>query len=190
MAVAVVRHILRFSPDVSSAFVLRLLPRASSRALLTGRGRLWPATIGARGVARLPREGDMATPGGLLRPICVFYRADRVRRPQTALPVRAIGVDDGWCDAPFHAAYNRFVHHPFPVSAERLWRADHAYDLCVVLDFNVWPGSHGRGSAIFLHLMHDDGRPTAGCIAMREADLRQLLRRLRPGEGIMVAGTS
>ena len=135
----------------------------------------------------MPQEGDMATPAGLLRPTCVLYRADRVRRPECALPVRAIAVDDGWCDAPFHAAYNRFVRHPFPVSAERLWREDRAYDLCVVLDFNVWPRSQGRGSAIFLHLMHDDMRPTAGCLAMHARDLRLFLRLLRPGDGIGVA---
>ena len=128
----------------------------------------------------------MATPAGSLRPVLVFHRTDRVRRPHTLLPVRAIGINDGWCDTPFHAAYNRFVRHPFPVSAERLWREDGAYDLCVVLDFNIGPRAHGRGSAIFLHLMHDDGRPTAGCIAMREADLRRFLQLVHPGEAIAV----
>ena len=169
-----------------TGFTLRRLPGAFSRALLLGRGHSWQVTIGARGVAQLPREGDMATPLARLRPLCVLYRADRVRRPRTALPTRAIAPEDGWCDAPHHPAYNRFVRHPFPVSAERLWREDHAYDLCVVLDFNIWPRAQGRGSAIFLHLMHDDGRPTAGCIAMRAADLHRLLQILRPGEAIAV----
>ncbi len=135
----------------------------------------------------MPREGDMATPAGLLRPVCVLYRADRVKRPCTALPVRAVGTDDGWCDAPFHPSYNRFVRHPFPASAERLWRQDRAYDLCVVLDFNVWPRAQGRSSAIFLHLAHENDRPTAGCIAMRRTHLEQLLGILRPGWGILVA---
>ncbi len=135
----------------------------------------------------MPREGDMATPVGMLRPVCILYRADRVSRPRTALPVRAIAADDGWCDMPFHTAYNRFVQHPFSASAEHLWRNDRAYDLCVVLDFNIWPRVQGRSSAIFLHLMHDDGRPTAGCIAMREQDMRHFLCLLRPGEAIAVA---
>ncbi len=160
---------------------------ARSQALLCGRGERWRVAIGARGLAHVPREGDMATPAALLRPLCVLYRADRTRRPASALPVRPIHHADGWCDAPFHAAYNRFVRHPFPASAEHLWREDHAYDLCVVLDFNIRPRAQGRGSAIFLHLMHDDDRPTAGCIAMREADLRRFLRLLRPGEAIAVA---
>ncbi len=154
--------------------------------MLTGSGQHWPVVIGERGIAHFPREGDMATPAGVLRPSCVLYRADRVRRPRTALPVRAIALWDGWCDAPFHPAYNRFVRHPFPASAERLWRRDHAYDLCVVLDFNILPRAQGRGSAIFLHLMHDDNRPTAGCIAMRRGHLEHLLAVLEPGQGILV----
>ena len=170
-----------------AAFLLRRLPGALHRAVLTGRGHSWQVTIGARGVTHDPREGDMATPAACLRPVLVFYRTDRVSRPHTLLPVRAVGINDGWCDAPHHPAYNRFVQHPFPVSAERLWREDRAYDLCVVLDFNVWPRAQARGSAIFLHLMHDDRRPTAGCIAMRREHLEALLGLLHPGQGIVVA---
>ncbi len=128
----------------------------------------------------------MATPAAALRPVCVLYRADRVRRPDTCLMTRPIMPDDGWCDAPHHPDYNRFIRHPFPASAERLWRTDHAYDLLAVLDFNLHPRMQGRSSAIFLHLMHDDARPTAGCIAMHEHHLRQLLRLLPPGGGIKV----
>ncbi len=148
--------------------------------------RGWRVVLGARGVARVPREGDRATPAGWLRPVAVLFRADRVVRPRCSLPVRAIGPEDGWCDAPGHPLYNRFVHHPFAASAERLWREDHAYDLLAVLDFNLHPRASGRGSAIFLHLMHDDARPTAGCIAMRPAALRRFLEHLAPGVGIVV----
>ncbi len=146
----------------------------------------WPVVIGARGITHFPKEGDLATPAAPLRPVCVLYRGDRVARPATCLPVQTLRPQDGWCDAPGHALYNRFVRHPFTASAEHLWREDHAYDLLVVLDFNVHPRCQGRSSAIFLHLMHDDGRPTAGCLAMDERDLRQLLGRLHPGAAIRV----
>ncbi len=128
----------------------------------------------------------MATPRGLLRPVAVLFRPDRLGRPRTALPVRPIRPDDRWCDAPGHPLYNRFVRHPLSGGAERLWRDDHAYDLLVVLDFNIHPRAMARGSAIFLHLMHHDARPTAGCIAMTEAHLRQLLEKISPGAGILV----
>jgi L,D-peptidoglycan transpeptidase YkuD (ErfK/YbiS/YcfS/YnhG family) len=36
----------------------------------------------------------------------IFYRADRVPAPRTALPLRALAPDDGWCDAPGDPNYN------------------------------------------------------------------------------------
>ena len=36
----------------------------------------------------------------------------------------------------------------------------------------------GKGSAIFLHLAHEDFRPTAGCIAVSFETMRHLLPRL------------
>ena len=63
--------------------------------------------------------------------------------------------DNGWCDAPGDANYNRPVRHPYPASTESLWRDDHLYDLIVVLDCNIHPRIKGRGSAIFLHVARE-----------------------------------
>ena len=54
-------------------------------------------------------------------------------------------------------------------------------DIIGVLDWNIWPRSLGRGSAIFLHLARPDHGPTAGCIALDMPDMRRLLLHLRPG---------
>ncbi len=105
----------------------------------------------------------------------VLYRADRVARPRTLLPVSPIGPNDGWCDDPRDRNYNRPVRLPYPAGHEQMWRKDHLYDLVVVLGYNDGPRSRGRGSAIFMHLAAPDFAPTAGCIALREADLRSLL---------------
>jgi L,D-peptidoglycan transpeptidase YkuD (ErfK/YbiS/YcfS/YnhG family) len=45
----------------------------------------------------------------------------------------------------------------------------------VVLDFNIHPRARNLGSAIFMHIMHDDAFPTAGCIALERAHLQRLL---------------
>ena len=166
--------------------ILRAPCAGKSEAWLRLGARRWPVMLGRRGISHIPREGDLATPAGKLTPVCVFYRAGRATRPRTALTLHPLNPDDGWCDAPYHPLYNRFVRFPFAAGAERLWREDHAYDLLVVLDFNVHPRAQGRSSAIFLHLMHDDQRPTAGCIAMHEQHLRELLRHLAPGSTIFV----
>ncbi len=76
----------------------------------------------ARGAGRASARATAPRRSGLWRLRAVLYRPDRVRRPRTHLPVRAIRQRDGWCDAPADRNYNRPVRHPYPASAERLWR--------------------------------------------------------------------
>jgi L,D-peptidoglycan transpeptidase YkuD (ErfK/YbiS/YcfS/YnhG family) len=146
-----------------------------------------PCALGRGGRRAGKREGDGATPLGTWRVRDVLYRADRVRRPGTMLPIRQIAVDDGWCDAPGDRNYNRPVRHPYPASAERLWREDGLYDIVVVLDYNLCPRIRGKGSAIFLHVARPGYRPTEGCIALRKEHLLRLLARLAPGALIRTA---
>jgi len=134
------------------------------------------------------REGDGATPAGAWRVRCVLYRADRVRHPRTALAIQAMRPDDGWCDAPADRNYNRLVKHPYPASAERLWRADGLYDVLVVLDYNERPRVRGGGSAIFVHVARPDYAPTEGCIALARRHLERLLERLGRRTALSVAG--
>jgi L,D-peptidoglycan transpeptidase YkuD (ErfK/YbiS/YcfS/YnhG family) len=82
---------------------------------------------------------------------------------------------DGWCDHPFDRNYNRPVRHPYPASAEALWRVDDLYDVVGVLGHNHRPRVHGAGSAVFLHLACADFAPTAGCVALRRRDILRLL---------------
>jgi len=103
------------------------------------------------------------------------------------LPVRPIDRDYGWCDAPGDRNYNRLVRHPYPASAERLWRPDALYDVVVVLDHNVRPRVRGHGSAIFMHVARPGYAPTEGCIALRREHLLVLLSRLGPGGMLRIA---
>jgi L,D-peptidoglycan transpeptidase YkuD (ErfK/YbiS/YcfS/YnhG family) len=118
--------------------------------------------------------------------MAVLYRPDRTPRPPTRLPVRPIRPDDGWCDAPADRNYNRPVRHPYPVSAERLWRDDELYDLVVVLSHNTRPRVRGAGSAVFMHVAGAGFRPTEGCIALRRPHLVRLLERVGAGACIFV----
>lgn len=135
-------------------------------------------SIGRGGVIPAPekREGDGASPLGKWRLKRVFYRADRLDRPDTSLPVAPLKETDGWCDAADHPLYNRAVSLPFAASHEKLWREDHAYDVIVELAHNDSPVIAGLGSAIFFHLAHDDGRPTEGCVAVSLADMLSALK--------------
>lgn len=136
--------------------------------------------LGPAGVALDKREGDGATPIGAFAIRRALYRPDRLTAPQTRLPVAPITQADGWCDAPDDPQYNRPVVLPYPASAERMWRDDHLYDVCVILGHNDDPPTPGAGSAIFFHLAHDDYRATEGCIAVARADMLRLLKTLGP----------
>ena len=139
------------------------------------RSRSVRAALGRTGVYGGKREGDGATPAGVLPLRQVLYRPDRVASPACAVPVQALRPSDGWCDDPAHADYNRLVQLPLDGSAEALWRDDPLYDIIGVLGWNDAPVHAGLGSAIFLHLARTDFRPTDGCIALALDDLRAVL---------------
>src|SRR4051794_23429720 len=95
--------------------------------------------LGRSGIRRDKREGDGGTPAGTWSIRHVLYRDDRIARPETGLPVQAITLHDGWCDAPDDPQYNRPITLPYHASAEQLWRADHLYDLVAVVGYNDAP---------------------------------------------------
>jgi L,D-peptidoglycan transpeptidase YkuD (ErfK/YbiS/YcfS/YnhG family) len=142
---------------------------------LMWRGRRVRCALGQGGLGADKREGDGATPEGCFPLRRVMYRADRVDRPLTALPVRTLRADDGWCDDPDDRRYNGLVRIPCAAGHEVLWRADEIYDVLVVLGFNDDPVIPGRGSAIFLHVARPDYAPTGGCVAVALPDLLSLL---------------
>jgi len=147
----------------------------TAKGQLTFQGRIYPCVLGRSGIVADKHEGDGGTPVGCFPLRRLLYRPDRLARPETALPVQAISPDDGWCDDPSHADYNRPVRLPHPASCEQLWREDHLYDLVVVLGHNDDPPIPGLGSAIFMHLARPDREPTQGCIALDCENLLELL---------------
>jgi L,D-peptidoglycan transpeptidase YkuD (ErfK/YbiS/YcfS/YnhG family) len=138
-------------------------------------GQMFRAALGRGGVRADKREGDGATPAGVMALRRVFYRAGRGAIPACAVPIEPTAPDDGWCDDPAHADYNQMVRLPHDGRCEELWRGDGVYDLVGVLGWNDAPVVRGRGSAIFLHVARPDFSPTEGCVALALADLRRVL---------------
>jgi L,D-peptidoglycan transpeptidase YkuD (ErfK/YbiS/YcfS/YnhG family) len=151
-------------------------------------GRRVTCVLGRGGVkpALDKREGDGATPLGTWPIRRLLYRPDRTPPPRTGLPVHAIQPHEGWCDAPEDPFYNRPVRLPYPASAEALWRQDRVYDLICVLGHNDDPPVAHLGSAIFLHLVQPDRRPTEGCVALALDDMLSLLALARPGDSLAI----
>ncbi|HVJ53663.1 MAG TPA: L,D-transpeptidase family protein [Aliidongia sp.] len=149
-------------------------------------GRRLRCAIGRSGISAAKREGDGATPIGAWACRSLYYRPDRLSRPETGLAVHALTPTDGWCDAPEDPAYNRPVTLPYPAGCESLWREDHVYDLIVPLGYNDDPVVPGLGSAIFLHLARPGYAPTEGCVALAPDDLMAFLARADGSARIVV----
>jgi L,D-peptidoglycan transpeptidase YkuD (ErfK/YbiS/YcfS/YnhG family) len=166
--------------------------RVSGRAAHLARLRFGmvslPCRIGRTGITHTKREGDGATPAGVLRVVQGFWRADRRLPPRSGVPLKPIRTSDGWCDAPENRNYNRLVRLPYPASAEEMARKDHQYDVVLELDWNRSPRVRGHGSAIFLHLMKPEKTGTAGCIALERNRIDYLLALLSKRTRIIVRG--
>jgi len=137
-------------------------------------GCTYPCTIGKGGITSNKREGDGATPRGTHRIVGMFFRPDRMAKPNTwAIP---IGPNDLWSDDMNDVDYNHHVKRPYPHSHEVLRRADPLYDLVMITDWN-WPDAvSGQGSAIFIHQYRRAGFPTEGCIGLRRDYLHAIAR--------------
>jgi L,D-peptidoglycan transpeptidase YkuD (ErfK/YbiS/YcfS/YnhG family) len=117
----------------------------------------------------------------------LLFRPDRIlRTPLTGLPLRGLRPEDGWCDDPGDALYNRPVKLPFPARTEALWREDGIYDLIVVLGYNDDPPEPGKGSAIFLHVARPDFSPTEGCVAVGREDLLAIVAGAGTGSWVVI----
>ncbi|WP_171132223.1 L,D-transpeptidase family protein [Ruegeria sp. HKCCA6707] len=147
-------------------------------------GRMFPCSIGKGGLSNEKREGDGATPIGVLHIVGMLYRPDRLAQPTSW--AKPIGPGDFWSDDSRDVAYNHWVRAPYPHSHEKLRRADPLYDLVLLTDWN-WPNAvPGCGSAIFLHQWRRRGYPTEGCLAFRRNHLRWIARHVSPGTRVIV----
>ncbi|MFN0265107.1 L,D-transpeptidase [Tepidamorphus sp. 3E244] len=168
-------------------------PDAPTRGTLEAGGRTYDVALGRGGIVADKREGDGGTPAGKYLLRRAFYRADRVAKLKTGLPLRAITPLDGWSDDPADKDYNCLVTHPTEgeraLSAERMWRDDDIYDVVIVLGHNDDPPVPGNGSAIFVHLARDGFTPTEGCIALKRDDLLSLVEKFAPGTVVEIVLT-
>jgi L,D-peptidoglycan transpeptidase YkuD (ErfK/YbiS/YcfS/YnhG family) len=170
----------------SRPILIRRAPGSASQARVALSHGVRPAALGRGGIRALKREGDGGTPLGRFAARQVLYRADRVMRPRTQIPVQAIREHDGWCDDPADRNYNRLIKLSSQSRADRLIRSDHLYDIVLVLGHNDRPRVKGKGSAIFVHLARPGFTPTDGCIALTRHDFTMLLAQLRRGSSIWI----
>jgi L,D-peptidoglycan transpeptidase YkuD (ErfK/YbiS/YcfS/YnhG family) len=168
------------------AILVRCAPGNRCQARIALGHQVRQGALGRGGIRALKREGDGGTPLGRFPVREVLYRADRLRRPRTRLPLRAIRDRDGWCEDPADRNYNRLVKLDAGAGGDTLMRDDDLYDIVLVLGYNDRPRVRGKGSAIFVHLARENFTPTSGCIALSRHDLLMLLAELEPRSTIWI----
>lgn len=147
---------------------------------LTFKGSRFLCALGANGVTENKKEGDGCTPAGQFQLRQGFFRQDRTTVEVPAFFNMTVTQPNfGWCDDPTNPLYNEFVFLPFSASHEDLWLQSHDYDVMAVIGYNDDPVVPYQGSAIFFHVSPAYG-PTAGCVALLEADLKWVLAQITP----------
>ena len=142
-------------------------------------------SIGKRGISSIKREGDKCTPQGVFTLGKLYYRADRVKKPNTILSSKIIKKNMGWCDDVTNKSYNKEITISRKIKHEKLFRKDHSYDYFVVINYNTKNIKYAGGSAIFLHLTKTYKR-TAGCIAVKKKDLLIILKLITKSSKIKI----
>ncbi len=145
------------------------------------------------------RQGTGTTPIGTFAITSAFGRA---KDPGTALDYIRVDRNDAWTYNPrVPATYNIFQNvdrswRSYGNYVEMLWDYGYQYDYVAIMDYNLprgpittkpngvrvsgQPGDLRRGGGIFLHV--DNGRKTAGCIAIDRAVMRDVMRWLDPAK--------
>ena len=131
--------------------------------------------VGKNGIKQNKFEGDKSTPKGTFKIGLVYYRADRIKKPNTIIKLKVIKPDMAWCNDPKSKFYNKEIKINESIRHEMLYRKDYKYDIFLVIKYNYKKAIKGLGSAIFFHLTKNY-QHTAGCIALRKKDFLILLR--------------
>ena len=125
--------------------------------------------LGKGGLKKNKMEGDYSTPIGEFEIGKLYWRADRVKKPDTKLICKKIKKNMGWCTDVKNKSYNKEIKINNKVKHEKLYRKDFKYNYFIVLKYNYKKTIKGKGSAIFIHLTKNYYK-TAGCLALVEKD--------------------
>ena len=131
--------------------------------------------IGKNGVKKHKIEGDKSTPKGIFPLGDLYFREDRVKKPNKKLKIIKIKPNMGWCNDPNHKFYNKEILIKKNIRHEKLYRKDHKYDYLIIIKYNAKNIIPNKGSAIFIHLTNNYS-PTVGCIALKKKDFLILLK--------------
>ena len=142
--------------------------------------------LGKAGVGKKKIEGDNITPKGTFGIVKIYYRSDRIKKISSKYKLIKIIKTMGWCDDPKSRKYNQPIKLPSKYRHEIFYRRDDIYDLILVLNYNMKPTIKNKGSAIFIHVTKKNYKKTAGCIALKKADLLYLVKEIKKNTKVII----
>lgn len=185
----------------STSGALRRFARSSDAEAWQAVGDRVPVVVGRTGVAwddsqmtprsdePAKREGDGRSPAGAFALDTAFGFDIRQIVPWVRLPYVQLRTTTECVDDPRSAHYNTIVDRTNVTrvdwtSSERM-REIEQYAFGVHVAYNA-PPRPARGSCIFLHIWSGAGSVTAGCTAMTETALRELMGWIDPTQRPML----
>ncbi len=145
----------------------------------------WGAGLVETSAAAGPRkkEGDGKAPAGVFALGTAFgfepARAEWLRVPYIPLTPSIECVDDT-ASRKYNLIVDKLAVGNVDWNSSERMRSVEGYRWGLVVRHNAAPTVAGRGSCIFLHVWAGPGKGTAGCTAMEEENLTELLRWLDP----------
>lgn len=172
-------------PATASQVITVTAPRGSTYATLSAWQRRpdgsWylrlrtPARVGGAGIGPASEQSQYTPEGNM--PLDQAF--GRLPNPGTWMPYFTTDRYDWWNENPSSPQYNLHVRSATSPGgfSENLYTSGTAYNYAVNMSYNPDRIPWG-GSAYFLHV--DIGAPTAGCVAVSQDAMAQLLRWLNP----------
>jgi D-alanyl-D-alanine dipeptidase len=156
----------------------------SIQVVLGKKGLAWGRGLFAGNAGPLKREGDNKAPAGIFRLGPAFGYAPQAAASWIKLAYFPVTKETEGVDDPRSRHYNQLLNRSEVAqvdwkSSEQMLRNDPLYKWGVVVAHNS-ARIPGAGSCIFLHIWKNSSSATAGCTAMPERELVNLLRWLDP----------
>ena len=142
-------------------------------------------SIGRGNLKKNKVEGDGSTPRGKFRIGTLYWRSDRVQKPNTKLFCKPIKKKMAWCNDSKSKFYNKEIKVNKKIKFEKIYRNDYKYNYFILLKYNYTNSKKNKGSAIFIHLTKDY-KKTAGCIALSKKDFLILAKLINEKSKIII----
>lgn len=146
---------------------------------------VFKCSIGKNGLKKNKIEGDKSTPLGIFQLGDLYWRPDRVKKPETSLKCIPITKNMKWCNDENSKFYNKEFTKNIDIRHEKLFRRDYKYNYFILIRYNYKKVVKGKGSAIFIHLTKNY-KKTDGCVALKEKDFLILAKIINKKDKIKI----